>query len=180
MDEKTSITFILGGARSGKSRFAETLAGKAAASQVYIATAEAHDEEMRARIARHQRDRGEGWRTVEAPLELPGAIRREAGAGRVVLVDCLTLWLSNLMAGGADIEAQTGRLIAALRAARGPVILVSNEVGLGIVPDNALARAFRDHAGRLHQAVAALAGRVVFMAAGLPLEMKPPNYPDGL
>jgi len=175
METKTSLTFILGGARSGKSGYGEALAGEAGGARVYIATAEAFDEEMRARIARHQSDRGDGWRTVEAPLDLPGAISREAGAGRVVLVDCLTLWLSNLMAAGADIEAQTGQLIAALRAATGPVILVSNEVGLGIVPDNALARGFRDHAGRLHQAVAALAGRVVLMAAGLPLEMKPPK-----
>lgn len=161
------ITLILGGARSGKSRLAEQLAAERQGNLVYIATAEAWDDEMRQRIAEHIARRGERWRTVEAPLDI--VIPNESGA---VLIDCLTLWLSNLMHAGRDVTAETDRLAQALKAARVPVLLVSNEVGLGIVPQNKLARDFRDHQGRLNQTIAAVADHVIFMAAGLPLVMK--------
>ncbi|MCE7028912.1 bifunctional adenosylcobinamide kinase/adenosylcobinamide-phosphate guanylyltransferase [Jiella avicenniae] len=167
------LTLVLGGARSGKTAFAEGLVAGSGLAPVYVATGEAHDDEMAARIARHRSDRGPAWRTVEAPLDLAGTLRCEAEAGRFLLVDCLTLWVTNLMMAGRDVEAECGALGAALEAGlAGPVLLVSNEVGLGIVPDNAMARAFRDHAGRLHQTIAALAGTVYFVAAGLPLKMK--------
>jgi adenosylcobinamide kinase/adenosylcobinamide-phosphate guanylyltransferase len=169
------ITLVLGGARAGKSAYAERLiVGALGPLQTahYIATAEAHDEEMAERIAMHRARRGATWDTCEVPLALADTIRRLAQSGKPVLVDCLTLWVSNLLGAGRDVETETARLIEALQDANGPVVLVSNEVGLGIVPDNALARAFRDHAGRLHQAVAAIADRVVFIAAGLPLTLK--------
>ncbi|MBP2291179.1 bifunctional adenosylcobinamide kinase/adenosylcobinamide-phosphate guanylyltransferase [Azospirillum rugosum] len=168
----TDLTLVLGGARSGKSRHAESLIAAAPGPRVYIATAQIWDEEMADRVARHQQDRGPGWTTVEEPLDLPGTLRRHAVPGTNVLVDCLTLWLSNLMMADADIPARSAQLLETLAAVEGRVVLVSNEVGLGIVPDNALARRFRDHAGRLHQDVAALAGRVVFVAAGLPMVLK--------
>lgn len=170
-------TLILGGARSGKSRTAERLARDLAGpggTLVYVATAEPLDAEMHARIAAHRAQRGAGWRTLDAPLEIAAAIAAEARPGAAVLVDCLTLWLSNLMHAGRDVDAETRGLVEALAAARGPVVLVANEVGLGIVPDNALAREFRDHAGRVNQAVAAAAGRVLLVAAGLPLALKGP------
>ncbi|HYG85138.1 MAG TPA: bifunctional adenosylcobinamide kinase/adenosylcobinamide-phosphate guanylyltransferase [Azospirillum sp.] len=166
------LTLVLGGARSGKSRYAEGLVTARPQPWIYVATAEAWDDEMRDRISRHQNDRGPGWMTVEEPLDLPGVIRRHATPGATLLVDCLTLWLSNLLSAGRDVEAATAELLAALDAAQGTVVLVSNEVGLGIVPDNALARAFRDHAGRLHQRVAAQARKVVFVVAGLPMVVK--------
>jgi adenosylcobinamide kinase/adenosylcobinamide-phosphate guanylyltransferase len=168
-------TLVLGGARSGKSRTAERLARDLAGpggALLYVATAEALDDEMRARIAAHRAQRGDSWRTRDVPLEIAAAIAAEARPGAAVLVDCLTLWLSNLMHAARDVDAETRRLVDALAAARGPVVLVANEVGLGIVPENALARAFRDHAGRVNQAVAAAAGRVVLVAAGLPLTLK--------
>ncbi len=167
-----STTLVLGGARSGKSRFAESLACGSGLARVYLATATAGDAEMQARIAHHRARRGDGWRTVEEPLALTSALRREAGAGRVVLVDCLTLWLSNLMHAGRDVEAETSALTDWLRAARHPVVLVSNEVGLGLVPETPLGRAFRDAQGRLNQAVAAAVPEVAFIAAGLPLWLK--------
>ena len=160
---------MLGGARSGKSAYAESLIGNGGAT--YVATAEAGDEEMRERIAAHRQRRGDAWRTIEAPVDLTGALREAGPAGRPVLVDCLTLWLSNVMAADRDVEADIAALGEGLAAA-GPVVLVSNEVGSGIVPDNALARAFRDHAGRLHQAIAARADRVVLVTAGLPTILK--------
>lgn len=166
------VTLVLGGARSGKSRFAETLAEAASPLRLYVATAQAWDDEMRARIDLHRARRGEGWETVDAPLDLVGAIREHAQPARPVLVDCLTLWLTNLMIAARDIDAESNSLVEALEEAAGPVILVSNEVGLGIVPENAMARAFRDHAGRLHQSIAAAADAVYFIAAGLPLKMK--------
>ena len=168
----TDITLVLGGARSGKSRHAEGLVTATPGPRVYIATAQIWDEEMADRVAHHRQDRGPGWTTVEEPLDLPGALRRHAAPGTGVLVDCLTLWLSNLMMAEADIPAKSAELLEALADVQGRVVLVSNEVGLGIVPDNALARRFRDHAGRLHQDVAALATRVVFIAAGLPMVLK--------
>lgn len=167
------VTLVLGGARSGKSTLAESMVlGTGADEAVYIATAEALDDEMTARIARHRSDRDRRWRTVEAPIALPEALARESRPARPVLVDCLTLWLSNLMIAGHDLEAEGRRLVATLGGLGGPVVLVSNEVGLGIVPDNAMARDYRDAAGRLNQAVAAAATRAVFVAAGLPLVLK--------
>jgi adenosylcobinamide kinase/adenosylcobinamide-phosphate guanylyltransferase len=161
-------TLVLGGARSGKSRYAEGLLAHAS-PRTYLATAEAGDAEMAERIRRHREQRGSAWITREAPLDLPAAIRSESGA---LLVDCLTLWLSNLLSEDRDLDDAAGQLCAAIKRPGGPVVLVSNEVGLGIVPDNALARAFRDHAGRLNQRVAAVADRVLFVAAGLPLALK--------
>ncbi len=169
---KPRITLILGGARAGKSRFAEEAAEAAGGGLVYIATAEAGDAEMVERIRHHRARRDERWRTIEEPLDLADRLATEARPGRAVLVDCLTLWLSNVMLAGRDLEQETAKLLNVLASAAGPVVLVANEVGLGIVPDNALARAFRDAAGRLNQEVAALASRVVFVAAGLPLVLK--------
>ena len=165
------VTLVLGGARSGKSRYAEGLIGERGPS-LYLATAEAGDDEMAERIRLHRARRGAGWETVEEPLDLPQAISRHARPQRPMLVDCLTLWLGNLMGAGRDVDAAIQALLAVLAAAKGPVVLVSNEVGLGIVPATPLGRAFRDHAGRLNQAVAAGADRVVFLAAGLPLILK--------
>jgi adenosylcobinamide kinase / adenosylcobinamide-phosphate guanylyltransferase len=164
-------TLVLGGARSGKSRYAESLIAACPPPWVYVATGEPRDDEMRARIAEHRARRGREWRTVEAPRDLVGALEKNA-IGGAVLVDCLTLWLSNLMLADADIEAETTRLETALARVARPVVLVSNEVGLGIVPDNALARRFRDAQGRLNQRIAARASRVVLMVAGLPLVVK--------
>lgn len=164
------VTLILGGARSGKSAHAEALIGGCEA--VYLATAQAFDAEMVERLRLHRERRGPNWTTVEEPLELVAALAAHCRPERPVLVDCLTLWLSNLMLAGRDAGAEAKALAAALPGLAGPVVLVSNEVGLGIVPDNALARAFRDHAGRLHQDIAAVAQRVVFVAAGLPLVLK--------
>ena len=166
----SSVSLVLGGARSGKSRYAEGLLSLHAGKRIYLATAEPGDAEMRARIEDHRRRRGTSWRTVEAPLDIAPVI---AGAGDdAILLDCLTLWLANLMSAGRDIGKAERELWSALGDVRAPVVLVSNEVGLGIVPDNALAREFRDHAGRLNQAMAALADRVFFLAAGLPLTLK--------
>jgi len=167
-----AVTLILGGARSGKSRYAEGLVERAASAATYIATAEAGDAEMAARTAHHKSRRSAFWRTVEEPLALPATILAEADPARPILIDCLTLWLSNLMGAGRVVEHETEALIGALRDTRGPVVLVANEVGLGLVPETALGRAFRDAAGRLNQAVAAQADRVVFVAAGLPLVLK--------
>lgn len=163
---------VLGGARSGKSRYAQTLAETFDGDLLFVATGEALDGEMAERIARHRADRGPRWNTIEEPLALGEAIRAHAAPGRMLLIDCLTLWVSNLMHAGRDIVGATGDLVAALGGARGPVILVANEVGLGIVPDNALARRFGDEAGRVNQAVAAAANEVSFVAAGLPLRLK--------
>ncbi len=162
------LTFVLGGARSGKSRHAEGLVTRLPGPWRYIATAQAFDGEMQARIAQHQAERVPGWVTVEAPVDLPAALE----GSMPMLVDCLTLWLSNLMLGDHDVPAAFAALDAALEARRAPTVLVSNEVGLSIVPDNALARAFRDHAGRLHQRIAARADRVDLVVAGLPLHLK--------
>jgi adenosylcobinamide kinase/adenosylcobinamide-phosphate guanylyltransferase len=170
-----AVTLVLGGARSGKSAWAEACAASSGLSPVYLATAEPGDAEMAERIAHHRARRGARWATVEEPLELAAALADWARPDRAVVVDCLTLWLANLMDAERDPEAEAERLIAALAQLRGPALLVSNEVGLGIVPDNALARAFRDAAGRLNQRVAAAAQHVVFLAAGLPLTLKAPH-----
>ena len=170
-DDPVPLTLILGGARSGKSAFAEQLALRQP-NPIYIATAQAFDSEMQTRIAHHRARRNAAWTTVEEPRALAEAIRIHAHANRIVLVDCLTLWLSNLMLAERTIETETEMLVKALASAAGPIILVSNEVGLGIVPETPLARAFRDHAGRLHQQIAAIAQQVYFMVAGLPMTVK--------
>lgn len=164
---------VLGGARSGKSAYALDLARRSGLSPVYLATATVWDDEMRARIDRHREERNDSWRTVEEPLALVAALQREAAERVVVLVDCLTLWLSNVMLAGLDANAETAALIAAFPGLQGPVVLVSNEVGSGIVPDNTLARAFRDAQGRLNQAVARACDGVVLVTAGLPIVLKP-------
>lgn len=171
------LALILGGARSGKSRYGEGLVRAQPGVPHYLATAEARDAEMAARIAAHRAERsGQGWITAEAPLDLAAALAA-VPAGAPVLVDCLTLWLTNQLLAGRDLEAEAAALAAALSAHPGPVVAVANEVGLGIVPENALARRFRDAAGRLHQQVAARAGLVVLMVAGLPLTVK--GAPEG-
>jgi adenosylcobinamide kinase / adenosylcobinamide-phosphate guanylyltransferase len=172
MQLERRATFVLGGARSGKSSFAEGLIEASGMDAVYLATGRAWDDEMSERIAQHKQRRGGSWTTIEEPLDLVGVLQRECTGNRALLVDCLTLWLTNLMMSEKDIETETARLVAALRELKGAVVLVSNEVGLGIVPENRMARDFRDHAGRLHQAVAGAAAQVYFVAAGLPLKMK--------
>lgn len=166
------LTLVLGGARSGKSSFAEGLVTALPGPWTYVATGEARDTEMVERIAKHVRRRGPEWITREVPLALADLIRTEATTPRPMLIDCLTLWLTNVMLADRDVEAESARVLDALRDAAGPIVAVSNEVGLGIVPDNALARAFRDAQGRLNAAVAAQADTVVLMAAGLPLTLK--------
>ncbi|MBV8751879.1 MAG: bifunctional adenosylcobinamide kinase/adenosylcobinamide-phosphate guanylyltransferase [Hyphomicrobiales bacterium] len=166
-----SLTLVLGGARSGKSRHAEALVTALPKPWLYIATGEPRDNEMAARIAEHRARRGSHWQTIEAPRDLPAALALvPAGAG--VLVDCLTLWLSNVMLAGADVESEAARLEQSLVGRTGPVVLVANEVGLGIVPENALARRFRDAAGRLNQHLAGLADGVVLLVAGIPMKVK--------
>ena len=165
------LSLVVGGARSGKSGLAERLVSGSGLGRRYIATAQAWDDEMRDRIARHRADRGAGWITVEAPLDLVAAL---AGVRQdeAVLVDCATLWLSNHLLADHDLAAESRALLAALDACAAPVVVVSNEVGWGIVPENALARAFRDAQGRLNQQIAAQAGLVVGVMAGLPMVLK--------
>ena len=163
---------ITGGARSGKSRFAETQALAMTGRAVYIATAEAHDAEMAARIAEHQARRGDEWHTVAAPIALVDALKATEGdAPR--LVDCLTLWLSNWMLGELDWHTATEALCQEIAAAQTPIVLVTNEVGGGIVPENKLARRYRDAAGQMNQMVAAVCDEVYLVAAGCPLRVKP-------
>lgn len=167
------IIFVLGGARSGKSRFAEERTrGFTAQQNIYVATAECRDAEMESRIALHRARRGDDWRTIEAPYRLAETLAAEALSDQAVLVDCLTLWLTNHLLADADLQAEGDTLASALAMAKGPVVLVSNEVGLSIVPENALARRFRDEAGRLNQKIAAIADEAWFVAAGLPLRLK--------
>jgi adenosylcobinamide kinase/adenosylcobinamide-phosphate guanylyltransferase len=169
---------VLGGQRSGKSRKAEELVSSAGGDLVYVATATAGDAEMASRIAAHRARRGGAWGTIEEPLELPAVLDREALPGRAVLVDCLTLWLSNLFGAHRDIEEETDRLVAALQRTACPVVLVANEVGAGIIPMNALARRYADAHGILNQRVAAVADRVILMAAGIALPIKPSPFPE--
>lgn len=166
------LTLVLGGARSGKSRLAEGLIAAQPGRRIFLATAEAGDGEMAERIRRHRERRGDSWLTVEEPLDLTGALLTHGRGDSAVLIDCLTLWLSNLMGAGRDPEKEIQALIDVLPRLAGEVVFVANEVGQGIVPDNALARAFRDHAGLLNQAIAAAAGRVYLVAAGLPMVLK--------
>jgi adenosylcobinamide kinase / adenosylcobinamide-phosphate guanylyltransferase len=174
----SNITFVLGGCRSGKSRYAlEAAQSFAAGRRIFIATAVALDDEMRERVARHRAERGKEWVTIEAPLQLPETIETQASqTGNVVLVDCLTFWINNLLLESAELAAEVQKkipqLVEALASARCPVILVSNEVGAGIVPENRLARSFRDLAGSMNQAVAACATEVVWVVAGIPVPVK--------
>ncbi len=169
---------VLGGARSGKSGYAQRQAEASGRVPVFCATArDWGDAEMAARVARHRADRDARWRTVEAPLDLCGALRAEAGPGRIVLVDCLTLWLTNVMLDGLDVEAGSKALAAEVAALPGPAVFVSNEVGAGIVPDNALARGFRDAQGRLNARMAEACDAVVLVAAGQPVLLKPRPRP---
>jgi adenosylcobinamide kinase/adenosylcobinamide-phosphate guanylyltransferase len=170
------MTLILGGARSGKSRYAEQLATGSlhgpVRPAVYIATAQAGDVEMATRIMAHRARRGTTWTTIEEPLKLADALQQAAAHGHTVLVDCLTLWLSNLMLVEADVDQAVDELLHAFDGYAPPVVLVSNEVGWGIVPETPLGRAFRDAQGRLNMRIAERADRVILMAAGLPLIMK--------
>jgi adenosylcobinamide kinase/adenosylcobinamide-phosphate guanylyltransferase len=167
-----SFTLVLGGARSGKSAHGEALVLAQSQSPLYIATAQAFDTEMEARIAAHRRAReGRGWRVAEAPMDLAATLS-EQPPGQAVLIDCLTLWLTNHLLAGSDLTAQGAALARAMVAHEGPLVAVSNEVGFGIVPENALARQFRDAAGRLHQDLAQRAARVELVVAGYPLTIK--------
>ncbi len=163
---------VLGGARSGKSAFAEQWIVRSGLDRHYVATGRAWDDEMRARIALHRDSRGPDWQTHEEPLHLVECLHRIDASGRAVLVDCLTLWVTNLMMENKDVTAEFEGLAGFVTQAQARLVFVSNEVGLGIVPDNRMARDFRDHAGRLHQIIAARSADVYFIAAGLPLKMK--------
>ncbi len=176
-DPPTRSLLVLGGARSGKSRYAQRLAEGSGARPVLIATAQAHDAEMKARIARHAAERGPGWAVVEEPVALAAALDREARRGRIIVVDCATLWLSNLLLREADLAAATDELAQSVARLMGPAIFVSNEVGAGVVPENALARAFRDAQGALNQALAKACDAVVLVSAGLALQLKPAAQP---
>ena len=169
---KSGLVLVLGGARSGKSAYAERLVADSGLERIYLATAEAGDDEMAERIVHHKARRGQNWRTLEETDRLEELLVESAGEGRGVLVDCLTLWLSNLMFSGADLEARGTALCRTAKTLPGLVVFVSNEVGLGLVPETLLGRRFRDAQGRLNQAVAQAADHVVFLAAGLPLTLK--------
>jgi len=174
------ITLVLGGARSGKSRFAEMqaeswLRNNPSGERIYIATAQAFDDEMRDKIARHKTQRGENWRTIEEPFELARRLAEENAENRFILVDCLTLWLSNLVLNEIDTNDATDRLYDCLEKTKGEIVIVSNEVGLGIVPDNKLSRQFRDTQGSANQRLARTAHKVVLVTAGLPLVLKGEN-----
>lgn len=165
------LTLIIGGAASGKSDFAEGLVTASGNSRIYLATAQAHDAEMTAKINRHQKTRGAGWRTIEAPLDLSNALG-SASAGDVVLLDCATLWLTNQLMAEADLQIAQTTLSKSLTSCKAPVVVVSNEVGTGIVPENALARKFREAQGRLNQRLAAQSDLAVTVIAGLPMVLK--------
>jgi adenosylcobinamide kinase/adenosylcobinamide-phosphate guanylyltransferase len=168
------LTLVLGGARSGKSRHAQTLAMATPPPWVYVATAEAFlDDEMQERIAKHRSSRGDAWTTIEEPIELGRAVA-QAPADAALVVDCITLWLSNLMLGAHDIDAAVAQFVASLDGRRAPTIVVSSDVGGGVVPETGLGRAFRDQAGLINQRLAACAQHVLFMVAGLPMKLKAP------
>ena len=178
VDETTASLLVLGGARSGKSGYAQRLAEASGLTLLFLATAQAWDEEMRERIALHVAARaGAGWTTREVPYDLPDALTGLARPGRVVVVDCLTLWLSNLMLRGDDPAKAEATLTERVYCLAGPTILVSNEVGAGIVPETPLGRSFRDAQGRLNQAMAAACDAVVLVTAGLPRQLKPAPTP---
>lgn len=175
MRDPNETVLILGGCRSGKSDFALSLADRYGGPGIFVATCEPRDEEMHDRVRRHKEERSGAWRTVEAPLRLPEAIQKHDRSGRVVLVDCLTLWVSNLL-----LESRSDRfpqrsfdkLLGVLGESKGPVLMVSNEIGLGVVPDNAVARRYRDLVGELNQHIASLANRVIMVTAGIPMVIK--------
>jgi len=171
-NQNRQLILVLGGCRSGKSAFALQLAARLGRRKLFLATAEPSDDEMRVRIAKHRAARGPDWTTVEAPVALTTALRQQTNGFDVALVDCLTVWLGNLMCRQQEPAPLVTDLLAELAARRTNVVLVSNEVGLGIVPDNELGRRFRDEQGRLNQQVAAIADTVVFVAAGLPVVLK--------
>jgi adenosylcobinamide kinase/adenosylcobinamide-phosphate guanylyltransferase len=173
MERKT--IFVTGGARSGKSRFALAEASKIAGQRAYIATAWAGDEEMRRRIEDHRKQRKQGWTTHEEPLRIVSLLETIKEDCSVILIDCLTLWLSNLMQAGMDVQAETDRLVSVLRVQHPPVYIVSNEVGMGIVPGNVMTRTFRDMAGYVNQEIAAVADEVYITVAGIPLKIKGDN-----
>ncbi len=167
-----AVSLVLGGARSGKTAFAERLVLDSGLKPVYIATGRAFDEEMSERISIHQDKRGKAWETVEEPLALADTLQQTAISGRAVLVDCLTLWVTNLMMAEADVMRECEEVISVLPQLKAPVVFVTNEVGLGIVPDNPMAREFRDLAGTVNQRIAIASQRAWFIAAGLPLVLK--------
>ncbi|HYA73007.1 MAG TPA: bifunctional adenosylcobinamide kinase/adenosylcobinamide-phosphate guanylyltransferase [Roseiarcus sp.] len=169
---------VLGGARSGKSRYAQALAEAAASERLFLATASPGDAEMAARIARHRAGRGAGWRTLEEPLELAAVLRAEAREGRVVLVDCVTLWLSNLLLADLDPAEKIADLVETVATLGGPAVFVSNEVGSGVVPATELGRAFRDWQGRANQELARGCDAVALVSAGLPVLLKPAPRPN--
>ncbi len=166
-----SFTLVIGGASSGKSRYAEGQINAHTGSKLYIATAQVFDDEMAAKIAAHQSDRDARWRTLECPLA-PWEGLAQAASDEIVLLDCATMWLSNLLLTDGDIATATDQLCAAIAQCAAPVVVVTNEVGHGIVPENALARAFRIEQGRLNQRLATQADRVVAVMAGLPFALK--------
>lgn len=169
---------VIGGARSGKSAYALELAEAYGSERLYLATATPGDEEMLVRITRHQADRGQGWTTLEEPFEVARALGVQSRTGRVVVVDCLTLWLSNHMLAGRDPALAVAGLADAVAALAGPAILVSNEVGMGLVPDHKLGREFRDWQGRANREIARVCDAVILVAAGLPLQLKPAATPS--
>jgi adenosylcobinamide kinase/adenosylcobinamide-phosphate guanylyltransferase len=175
---RNETTLVLGGARSGKSRLAELIIEQGNEAAIYIATAQARDDEMKARIAAHQARRGPIWRTEEIPLDLVQRLSGPLKAGSPILVDCLTLWLSNILLADQDPEALIEGLTTVISSNKEPLVLVSNETGLGIVPDNALARRFRDLSGLMNQQIAATVDNVLFVAVGLPLVLKGRNPAD--
>lgn len=171
LPDNPRLTLLIGGARSGKSAHAEQLVSNFDPPWTYIATAQALDEEMLARIAEHRRRRMTGWQTVEAPLDLAGTLKSLSG-DQPVVVDCLTLWLSNHLLAGSDLDGECANLVSAMSRISQPVFAVTNEVGLGIVPGDPLSRQFRDAAGKLNQMVVSIAGSVILMTAGIPMRIK--------
>jgi adenosylcobinamide kinase/adenosylcobinamide-phosphate guanylyltransferase len=175
--QRGKLTLVLGGARSGKSAFAlkranERISFKGKNKKAFIATLNPLDEEMKGRVLKHKKERDMGWKTFEEELKIPALIRELKKDNDIILVDCLTLWISNLMLNGIDVEKEAASLVRSLKGGRADVILVSNEVGMGIVPESALARSFRDNAGRLNQIVASEADEVYFVASGIPIKIK--------
>lgn len=165
------LSLVLGGAASGKSAYAESLVLQCSREPIYLATAQAFDDEMAEKILRHRKMRGSDWTTIEEPLDIPGALSK-VSAGQPVLIDCATLWLTNVILGDHDLDIATKEFLSALGRSEGPIVVVSNETGQGIVPENALSRRFRNAQGRLNQQIAAQADFVVAVMAGLPMTLK--------
>lgn len=171
-NKNSKVTFVLGGARSGKSSFAENLVLNKGLKPIYLATGRAYDDEMVDRIDAHKERRGGNWEAIEEPLALSDALMQTDFEGRAILVDCLTLWVTNLMMAGADVKVECEQLANTLKKINVPVVLVSNEVGLGIIPENKMAREFRDYAGFVNQSIAKIADEAYFIASGLPIKLK--------